>query len=117
MFKSIETKSANQLHKKEERFDVPLIRGRSVAGHVGSGGERCRGSRGRSGISGGVELLRIALGQSLDIGARGTATSREEDRLGTAAESEQLARQAHLEVRRAGRQRCQTVRDARDGVD
>jgi len=100
---------------------VPNQRGRSVvAGHVGSGdsgGERCRGGRGRSGSSGGVELLRIALGQGLGIGARGTATSREEDRLGTAAESEQLTRQAHLEVRRAGRQGCQTVRDARDRVN
>ena len=83
----------------------------------GSGGERCKsGGRGRSG-SNGVEFLKIALGQGLSIGAKGTVTSREEDGLGTAAESEQLARQAHLEVRRAGRQGCQTVRDARDRVN
>ena len=96
---------------------MPNPRGRSIAGHVGGRGERCRsGGRGRSGGSG-VEFLRIALGKGLGIGAKGTATSREEDGLGTAAESEQLARQAHLEVRRAGRQRCQTVRDARDRVN
>ena len=94
-----------------------LIRevGRSVSGHLGGGGERCRSGGGRG--SGRVEFLGIALGQGLGIGAKGTATSREEDGLGTAAESEQLARQAHLEVRRAGRQGCQTVRDARDRVN